>query len=179
MSSLQSSNNIGEKNAWIIRAQFSTKKRIGVYSLVCQTTRLTRNIFSASAQNIVSSRKPNLLIFFFWLMENMRTPCPGSQNQQGRSQSHSSGWARFPLSLFSPQISITFSYFPHFVLLFFLILALRVGDSPARKGPGYATENQEHGRILPQQPAITRKEEGSFRSALHRSDERWAIWCHI
>ena len=67
-------------------------------------------------------------------------PLNPRQYKQGRSQSHSSGWARFPLSLFSPQISITFSYFPHFVLLFFLILALRVGDSPARKGPGYATE---------------------------------------
>ena len=43
-------------------------------------------------------------------------------NGQGRSQPHSPGWARVPLSSFFPQISINFSYFssnfiyflPHF-----------------------------------------------------------------
>ena len=54
---------------------------------------------------------------------------------EGRSQPHSPGWARVPLSSFFPQISINFST----LLIFFLILALRVGDSPTRKGPGYAT----------------------------------------
>ena len=40
-------------------------------------------------------------------------------NSQGRSQPHSPGWARVPLSSFSPQISINFSsnfthFLPHF-----------------------------------------------------------------
>ena len=30
--------------------------------------------------------------------------------------------------------------FPQTLLIFFLILALRVGDSPTREGPDYATE---------------------------------------
>ena len=30
--------------------------------------------------------------------------------------------------------------FPQIFLIFILILALRVGESPTRKGPGYATE---------------------------------------
>ena len=29
--------------------------------------------------------------------------------------------------------------FPQTLLIFFLILALRVGESPTREGPGYAT----------------------------------------
>ena len=31
------------------------------------------------------------------------------------------------------------SIFPQTLLIFFLILALRVGESPTREGPGYAT----------------------------------------
>ena len=46
---------------------------------------------------------------------------------QRRSQPHSSGWARVPLSLFFLK------------LIFFLILALRVGDLQTQEGPGYAT----------------------------------------
>ena len=57
---------------------------------------------------------------------------------QGRSQLHSPGWARVPLSSFFPQILINFSYFFLKLYLFFLILALRVGESPTREGPGYA-----------------------------------------
>ena len=33
------------------------------------------------------------------------------------------------------------SIFPQTLLIFFLILALRVGESPTREGPGYATEH--------------------------------------
>ena len=33
-----------------------------------------------------------------------------------------------------------FLIFPQTLLIFFLILAFRVGDSPTREGPGYATE---------------------------------------
>ena len=58
---------------------------------------------------------------------------------QGRIQPHSPGWARVPLSSFFPQILINFLIFPQTLLIFFLILALRVGDSPTREGPGYAT----------------------------------------
>ena len=58
---------------------------------------------------------------------------------QGRSQPHSPGWARVPLSSFFPQTMINYSYFPQTSLIFFLILVLRVGDSPTREGPGYAT----------------------------------------
>ena len=57
---------------------------------------------------------------------------------QGCRQPHSPGWARVPLSSFFPQISIKFSYFSS--NFFFLILALRVGESPTQEGPGYATE---------------------------------------
>ena len=57
--------------------------------------------------------------------------------EQGHSQPHSPGWARVPLSYFFPQILINFS--SNFTI-FFLILALRVGESPTREGPGYATE---------------------------------------
>ena len=59
---------------------------------------------------------------------------------QGRSQPHSLGWAKIPLSSFLPQILINLSYFSQTYLIFLFILALRVGDSPNRKGPGYATE---------------------------------------
>ena len=51
------------------------------------------------------------------------------KKKQDRSQPHSPGWTRVPLYLFFPQI-------------FFLILALRVGESPTREGPGYATERK-------------------------------------
>ena len=53
-------------------------------------------------------------------------------------------------------------YFPHFFLqfwsiflispqtlpIFFLILALQVGESPTREGPGYATANASHFREM-------------------------------
>ena len=58
---------------------------------------------------------------------------------QGRSQPHCPGWARLPLSTFFPQISINFLIFPQIFLISFLILVLRVGESPTREGPGYAT----------------------------------------
>ena len=46
------------------------------------------------------------------------------------------GGQEFNFFHFPPQISIIFS---QTFLIFFLILALRVGDMPAREGPGYAT----------------------------------------
>ena len=67
-----------------------------------------------------------------------RTPGGGSFGQ-GRSQPHSPAWARVPLSSFCPQNSMNFPIFPQTLLIFFHILALRVGESPTREGPGYAT----------------------------------------
>ena len=58
---------------------------------------------------------------------------------QGRSQPHSSGWARVLLSSFFPQIQLIFLIFPQTLLIFFLILALPVGESSTREGPGNAT----------------------------------------
>ena len=70
---------------------------------------------------------------------------------EGRSQPHSPGWARVPLSSFVPQILMNLFYpiFPQTLLIFFLILVLRVGGSPTREGPGYATDfNQIHARNI-------------------------------
>ena len=61
---------------------------------------------------------------------------------QGRSQPLTPGWAR------SRNISSIFPHFPECSLIFpesffifFLILVFRVGGSPTREGPGYATES--------------------------------------
>ena len=62
------------------------------------------------------------------------------QRSPGRIQPHSSGWARVPLShFFSLKFWSIFLIFPQTLLTFFLILALRVGESPTWEGPGYAT----------------------------------------
>ena len=58
---------------------------------------------------------------------------------QDRSQPHSPGWARVPLSSFSLKFWSIILIFPQTLLIFFLILALRVGDSPTREGPGDTT----------------------------------------
>ena len=75
--------------------------------------------------------------------------CPGIQSEdtQGRSQPHSPGWARVPLSSFFPQILINLSYFSSNFTKFFLILAIRVGESPTQEGPGYATEDTIYTRV--------------------------------
>ena len=41
--------------------------------------------------------------------------------------------------IFSSNLDQFFLIFPQTLLIFFLILALRVGESPTREGPGYAT----------------------------------------
>ena len=58
---------------------------------------------------------------------------------QGRSQPHGSGWARFPPSSFFLKFWPIWLIFPQNFLIFILILALRVGKSPTREGPGYTT----------------------------------------
>ena len=71
-------------------------------------------------------------------------------SRQGRSQPHSPGWARVPLSSFFLKFRSIFLIFPQTLLIFFLILALRVGKSPPREGPGYATLSKP-----PNKPSIT------------------------
>ena len=58
---------------------------------------------------------------------------------QGRSQPHSLEWARVPVSSFFLKFWSIFLVFPQTLLIFFLILALRVGESTTREGPGYTT----------------------------------------
>ena len=57
-----------------------------------------------------------------------------ARNLQGCSQPHSPGWAKLPLSS-------NFDQFFLFFLKFFSFSSLFLGDSPTRKGPGYATGN--------------------------------------
>ena len=52
---------------------------------------------------------------------------------QGRSQPNGPGWARFPLSSFFLKFWSFWFIFPQNFLIFFLILALRVGDLPTGK----------------------------------------------
>ena len=42
------------------------------------------------------------------------------------------------------KFRLIFLIFPQTLLIFFLILALRVGKSPTREGPGYATDHKEN-----------------------------------
>ena len=58
---------------------------------------------------------------------------------QGRSQPHHPEWAKVELSSFFLKFLSIFSTCPQNFLIFFLTLALRVGNSPTREGPGYAT----------------------------------------
>ena len=59
---------------------------------------------------------------------------------QGRSQPHSPGWAIVPLSSFFSYNFDQFLYiFSQTLLIFFLILALRVGESSTWESLGYAT----------------------------------------
>ena len=50
-----------------------------------------------------------------------------------------SGGQEFHFPHFFPKFWSFFLIFPQTFVIFFLILALRVGDSPTREGPGYAT----------------------------------------
>ena len=50
------------------------------------------------------------------------------------------GGQEFHFPHFFPKFWSFFLIFPQTFLIFFLILALRVGDSPTREGPGYATD---------------------------------------
>ena len=50
-----------------------------------------------------------------------------------------------------------FLIFPQTLLIFFLILTLRVGESPTREGPGYATEF------------------GEKKNKLKKRDEEWTV----
>ena len=52
------------------------------------------------------------------------------------------GGQEFHFTHFSSKFDHFFLFFPQTLLIFFLILALRVGESPIREGPGYATDYQ-------------------------------------
>ena len=58
---------------------------------------------------------------------------------QGRSQSHSPGWAKVQFPHFFLKFWSIVINFPQIFVILFLILAFRVGDLPTRKGPGYTT----------------------------------------
>ena len=58
---------------------------------------------------------------------------------QCRSKPHHPGWAKVSLSSRFLKFQSIFPTFPQNFLIFFLTLALRVGESPTREGPGYAT----------------------------------------
>ena len=64
------------------------------------------------------------------------------ESRQGGSQPQHPGWVKVPLSLFFLKFRSIFPTFPQIFLIFFLTLALRVGESPTREGPGYATESR-------------------------------------
>ena len=49
------------------------------------------------------------------------------------------GGQEFHFPQFSSNFDQFFLIFPQTLLIFFLILALRVGESPTWEGPGYAT----------------------------------------
>ena len=49
------------------------------------------------------------------------------------------GGQEFQFPPFFLKFQSIFLIFPQTLLIFFLILTLRVGDSPTREGPGYAT----------------------------------------
>ena len=50
------------------------------------------------------------------------------------------GGQEFHFPHFFLKFQSIFSIFPQTLLIFFLILALRVGESPTWEGPGYATD---------------------------------------
>ena len=93
-----------------------------------------RKIYANSIHMISRRCKPHIVPVLRRVIETV--------NRQGRSQPHNLEWERVPLSSLFPQILINFPLFPQMFLIFFLILAFRVGESPTRKGPGYATVNR-------------------------------------
>ena len=65
---------------------------------------------------------------------------------QGCSQPHRPRWARVPLSSFFLNHDQFLFFFHQTLLIFPLILALRLGESPTWEGPGYTTDRM-HGTI--------------------------------
>ena len=108
----------------------------------------------------MSNDGPNSCSFYltwFWHMPNIceivaRAYWTGSQNRSILT----AGWSMIDRAVASltfpggqefhfPQFFLKFwsifPIFPQTLLIFFLILALRVGESPTREGPGYATDD--------------------------------------
>ena len=63
---------------------------------------------------------------------------------QGCSQPHNPGWVSFTFLIFPSNFWSFFLIFLQTLLIFFLILVLRVGESSTREGPGYATGRNPH-----------------------------------
>ena len=109
---------------------FAAQYRICVHTLDCHLRAAKKQqARRSSARGKLESEKVGLpgpdLGFWRVLMTHVLT--------QGRSQPHSPGWARVPLSSFCPQILINLSYFSsNFTQVFFLILVLRVGERPGK-----------------------------------------------
>ena len=76
-------------------------------------------------------RQNNALALQFWCLSNAFTRPVASLTVLGGQEFH---FPHFFLKFWS-----IFVIFPQTLLIFFLILALRVGKSPTREGPGYAT----------------------------------------
>ena len=66
------------------------------------------------------------------------------------------GGQEFHFPHFFLKFRLIFLIFPQTLLIFFLILALRVGDSPTREGPGYATEVELLSYIIVYQRPLSR-----------------------
>ena len=87
-----------------------------------------------------------LFFFFFFLRAEIMTTSLASswQRKRGRSQPVTPVWHGQDKSISSifPHFPVVSLIFPWIVFIFFLILVFRVGDSPTREGPGYATERK-------------------------------------
>ena len=77
-------------------------------------------------------------VTWYWLRDRI-TCCDGNFPSRAVASLTVPGGQEFHFSHSFPKFWSIFLTFPQFLLIFFLILALRVGDLPTRKGTGYAT----------------------------------------
>ena len=69
--------------------------------------------------------------------------CPRRENNRAVASLTVPGGQEFHFPHFFLKFWSLFLNFPQTFLIFFLILALRVGESPTREGPGYATDKKQ------------------------------------
>ena len=105
----------------------SSRIEIRSFDFNCTQKRMSLSCIPKTARKKIISKKITKYSFFFDLECSILNMYALKQ-QQGRSQPHSPGWARLPLSSFFHQMSINFSHFSSNFSLSFLISALRVGD---------------------------------------------------